>query len=413
MLREMLPRLALICCGRGAGFESIQFNSIQFAFLLRQQQPRTSTSTIMASYSSAASSGAPPTIDLTLEGVAEFLRSDACKSVVLLTGAGMSSGAGIPDFRSPGGMYDTLRPELITATEHQRNLMRMDPTYVVEKDMFMSNPFPYLEVRRPFIVGTLEEKWKATIAHRFVELLERHGKLKRLYTQNIDGLDFQCAGIPPEKIVAVHGSIGEVACESCGAPCDAASFVEKVRTQIKDIYDGQGPSGAPEESRPILCEKCGRPTVKPTTVLFGGQLPARFFSCMEADLRGSADSAEEGGGEDDDDDSGGGYEGGAAAARTSTTTGGPDLLIVAGTSLVVSPANFVAQDVPDRTVRLVVNREAVGQELGIRYGGDATRDVFAQGDCDDVFLKLIDLLGWRSDLLASQASLPEASKAKL
>ena len=97
MLREMLPRLALICCGRGAGFESIQFNSIQFAFLLRQQ-PRTSTSTIMASYSSAAHLVLP---DHRLDrGRRGFLEA-ACKSVVLLTGA-MSSGAGIPDFRSPG-----------------------------------------------------------------------------------------------------------------------------------------------------------------------------------------------------------------------------------------------------------------------------------------------------------------------
>lgn len=48
-----------------------------------------------------------------------------------------------------GGMYDTLRPELITATEKQRELMRRDPTYVVEKDMFLANQFPYLEVGAP------------------------------------------------------------------------------------------------------------------------------------------------------------------------------------------------------------------------------------------------------------------------
>ena len=288
----------------------------------------------------------------------------------------MSSGAGIPDFRSPGGMYDTLRPELITATEQQRDLMRMDPTYVVEKDMFFANQFPYLEVRRPFIMGTLESKWKATIAHRFVELLARHGKLTRLYTQNIDGLDFQCEGIPAEKIVAVHGSIGEVACEACGVPCDREVFVEKVRSQIKDIYGSDG-DAAPAESREIRCEACGKPTVKPTTVLFGGQLPERFFACMAQDL---------------------------------PTT---DLLIIAGTSLVVSPANFVARDVPSKTIRLVVNREKVGSELGIRFGERARRDVFAQGDCDDVFLRLVDLLGWRSELLASAPLLPDASRAKL
>jgi hypothetical protein len=52
----------------------------------------------------------------------------------------------------------------------------------------------YLEVRRPFILGTQQHQWKATIAHRFVELLEKNtNKLTRVYTQNIDGLDFQCS----------------------------------------------------------------------------------------------------------------------------------------------------------------------------------------------------------------------------
>ena len=93
--------------------------------------------------------------------------------------------------------------------------MRQDPITVVMKDMFFQNAFPYLEVRRPFILGTRARKWKATLSHRFAELLhKRTGKLTRLYTQNIDGLDYQCE-LPSDKIVAVHGSIGRVACEGC------------------------------------------------------------------------------------------------------------------------------------------------------------------------------------------------------
>ena len=60
-------------------------------------------------------------------------------------------------------MHDTLRPELITATPSQRRLMQMDPTYVVSKEIFMENAFPYLEVRRPFILGIRDRKWKPTI----------------------------------------------------------------------------------------------------------------------------------------------------------------------------------------------------------------------------------------------------------
>jgi NAD-dependent SIR2 family protein deacetylase len=51
-----------------------------------------------------------------LSGIARFITSSECSSIIFLTGAGISVSSGIPDFRSPGGMYDTLRPDLITAT---------------------------------------------------------------------------------------------------------------------------------------------------------------------------------------------------------------------------------------------------------------------------------------------------------
>ena len=129
--------------------------------------------------------GAAPDIadtsrDEALQAAAEFIASEECRSICILTGAGMSVAAGIPDFRSPGGMYATLRPELITASERQRQLMASDPTHVVKTSMFFANQFPYLEVRRPFILGTRDHLWKATMGHRFVELLHGHGKLTRL-----------------------------------------------------------------------------------------------------------------------------------------------------------------------------------------------------------------------------------------
>lgn len=64
------------------------------------------------------------------------------KRIVFLTGAGASVAAGIPDFRSPGGMYDSLQPELLTATSEQRDLMRMNPSSVVSWGIFSENQFP-------------------------------------------------------------------------------------------------------------------------------------------------------------------------------------------------------------------------------------------------------------------------------
>ena len=274
-------------------------------------------------------------------------------------------------------MYETLRPDLITATNQQRQLMQADPTYVVEKTMFLQNSFPYLEVRRPFILGTRDKKWKATIAHRFSELLHtKTGKLQRVYSQNIDGLDRQCEGIPSDKIINVHGSLDQVKCENCGAKMDFQEFCNQVESNIKDIYNTEGVN-APLESSPITCPSCGMATVKPDTVLFGSSYPEEFFVKTEIDLPQA------------------------------------DLLIVAGTSLVVSPANSIVYRVNESCKRLIVNDQPVGEELGIDYSGSSTRDYFAEGNCDEMFLCLIKELGWMDDLKALSDDLPRASQELL
>jgi NAD+-dependent protein deacetylase sirtuin 2 len=335
-----------------------------------------------------------------LAGLARLILSDECRSIAILSGAGVSVSSGIPDFRSPGGFYSTLRPELLTATPAERRLFSQDPTYVVSWQIFQHNQFPYLEVRRPFILGTQRRTWKATIAHHFASLLNsKTNKLTRIYTQNIDGLDYQLDDIPRDKIVAVHGSIATASCEGCGKAADMADFCQQLQNNIKDIYnlnndnmdEDDDTKAAPQESTPILCEHCRKPLVKPSTVLFGRNLPLEFFQRAQQDLPQL------------------------------------DVLIIAGTSLVVSPANALAYQAPDTTCRVVVNREPVGQELGIEYDDEiayastsddvsgvgngvkvsaAGRDLFAQGDCDAVFLALIQELGWMDDLWEKRHDLP-------
>ena len=121
--------------------------------------------------------------------------------------------SGIPDFRSAGvGLYDTLRPELLTASELEQALIEDDPTLALDKGMFLENPLPMLETKRSFILGTYTKKWKATLAHRFVEMLHtKLGKLTRLYTQNIDGLELQTQ-LPRDIVVPVHGTMAAAAC---------------------------------------------------------------------------------------------------------------------------------------------------------------------------------------------------------
>lgn len=214
--------------------------------------------------------------------------------------------------------------------------------------------------------------------HHFASLLHtKTNKLTRVFTQNIDGLTY-AVNLPEDKIVSVHGTIGKAGCEICGKDMDFKDFCDEVERKIKNIYS---PEFGPKESTPIHCRSCGNATVKPKTVLFGSSLPTEFFDKAAQDL---------------------------------PTT---DLLIVAGTSLVVSPANSLVYNVPSDTLRVVINDEPVGQALGIEYDMNASRDFFARGDCEKVCLDLIDELGWLADLILETDNLPETSvqliKAKM
>lgn len=284
----------------------------------------------------------------------------------------------VPDFRSAGGLYDTLQPDLLTATPSQREEMRLDPTAVFDRHLFLENPLPCLECKRPFILGTKQKKWKATLAHRFVELLhEKTGKLTRLYTQNIDGLERQCEKLPKDLVIPVHGSMDRVACElpQCQAEMDYDEFCEIFQSKIKDITGTD--DTAPPTSTPIRCEACGNYTVKPTVVLFHSPLPKIFFQRVPEDLPSA------------------------------------DMLIVIGTSLNVGPANSLVFRVPDDCLRVVVNNEPVGYRLGIDYSEEATRDFFACGSCDGILLSLMDKMGWMQDITNLSNDLPESCQELL
>jgi NAD+-dependent protein deacetylase sirtuin 2 len=316
----------------------------------------------------------PPT---SLDDVANFILSDKCQRILCLTGAGVSVASGIPDFRSSNGLYATLDATKLTATKEQMEAIEENPSFVLDQHLFNENPLPCLEVNREFILGVQDRKWKATLAHRFIELLHTKTcsgkrKLVRLYTQNIDGLEDQCTEIGHRCRIAVHGSMDEAECANCHAKMDFDHFCDLVRRQIKDIA-GQDPS-APKESRAIVCEECGHRTVKPSIVLFRSKLPDVFFNSIPGDVKDV------------------------------------DLLIIMGTSLAVAPANSIVWKIPKSAMRVLINRESVGGHLGFdRHNND--RDFFARGDCECVVLDLMEKLGWLQDLrpLLERNNLPESS----
>lgn len=310
-----------------------------------------------------------------LDRIIDRIKTGKILNIGFLTGAGISCSSGIPDFRSAGGMYDTLNPDLLTATNEEKELLRNDPVNVVNIEMFKLNQFPYLEVRRPFILGTKEKMWKPTLSHYFIKILQNKGLLKRVYTQNIDGLDYYL-DLPDDKIIPVHGTISKIECEFCKISYPFDKFCEELKSNIKDIYDST--SDSPKFSTNIVCPSCNKNGIKPSTVMYGTSLPKIFFESLEKDFPDNI-----------------------------------DLLIVVGTSLTVSPACNLVQYVNSNVPRIVINKERVGENLGLEYDNPDKEDIHMPSECDIAFLHLAMQLGFIDELQTFKKHMCEYSQSLL
>ena len=129
-----------------------------------------------------------------------------------LTGAGVSTAAGIQDFRGPKGLYVTRQ---------------YDPETVFDISAFRRDPEPFYEFTRDLlgVIDTIEP----TVTHRFLAQLEADGRLTAVVTQNIDSLH-QKAG--SQQVISVHGDYWTSHCLECGREYDLASMEKKVRTEV-------------------------------------------------------------------------------------------------------------------------------------------------------------------------------------
>ena len=187
-----------------------------------------------------------------LEGAIEEARNliDSADRVVVLTGAGISTDSGIPDFRGPKGVW-TRNPEAekMATLEH-----------------YMNDP----DVRRRSWEMKLEHTASERLpnsGHAALVALEGRGKLHTLITQNVDGLHHD-AGQNPDKVVEIHGTLREVVCMEC----DERAPMERALIRVR--------AG---ESDP-LCRSCGG-ILKSATISFGQGLVARDLSRSEEAAR--------------------------------------------------------------------------------------------------------------------------------
>jgi len=181
-------------------------------------------------------------------------RIDAARRVVVLTGAGISTESGIPDFRGPKGVW-TRNP----AAEKQSTIQH-----------YLADP----EVRKAAWRSRLDSPaWSAepNAGHRALVALERRGILHALVTQNIDELH-QRAGSSPETVVEVHGSMRRVMCWECGRRAPMEEALARVRAGEADPH----------------CPVCGG-ILKSDTISFGQALVPEVIdramaAAAEADL---------------------------------------------------------------------------------------------------------------------------------
>ena len=175
-----------------------------------------------------------PTADR-LATVARWI--DTAQRIVVLTGAGISTDSGIPDFRGPQGVW-TRNP----GAEKQSTIQN----YLADK-----------EVRKAAWRGRLEHTaWTArpNRGHEALVTLERRNKLHALITQNVDELH-QIAGNSPDKVIEVHGTIRRVMCWDCGERAPMEKALARVRAGEEDP----------------ACRSCGG-ILKSDTISFGQAL---------------------------------------------------------------------------------------------------------------------------------------------
>ncbi|KAM6032702.1 NAD-dependent protein deacetylase sirtuin-2 [Theristicus caerulescens] len=280
--------------------------------------------------------------ELTLEGVSRFLRSERCKNVVCMVGAGISTSAGIPDFRSPGtGLYANLQSYDLPY-----------PEAIFEIGFFKQHPEPFFALARELYPG----QFKPTVCHYFMRLLQEKGLLLRCYTQNIDTLE-RVAGLEPELLVEAHGTFFTSHClrPSCRQPYSLRWMRERIFSSL-----------VPK------CEKC-QSVVKPDIVFFGESLPSRFFTLLQSDFQ-KVD----------------------LLIIMGTSLQVQPFASLVGRVPTNTPRLLINKEKTGQSDPLM---SLMGFGCGMDFDSDkAYRDVAWLGECDAGCLALAELLGWKKEL---------------
>ncbi|MEM9738074.1 MAG: Sir2 family NAD-dependent protein deacetylase [Bacteroidota bacterium] len=274
-----------------------------------------------------------------LQAIAQDIKEGKTKNIVILTGAGISTNGGIPDFRSEGGFYNRVKEY------YQKKGQSMPPELKSASD-FYTNKF--LEKNPEDFYAILQRYGKLsggtpTLTHYFFTLLDQKGLLTQYYTQNVDDLEKK-AGLSGEKIYQYHGSMDGAHCMKCKRKASQEA--------MKPFYQS-GEAAMCSKLHGKICDG----VMKPNAVFFGD--PVHIDP------------------------------------NASTIAKESDLIIILGTSLRVYPFAGIPDDAPSETPRLFVTKAL---ENSVKEKFTRKHDLLVLHDCDFVIKYLIDCLGWENEI---------------
>ncbi|KAK4547453.1 hypothetical protein LTR36_001109 [Oleoguttula mirabilis] len=287
----------------------------------------------------------------TIDDAVDLLRKS--HNIMVITGAGISTSLGIPDFRSKGtGFYDKVRGLGYETGEE-----------VFDIDNFDGNPNIFYNLAGDI----LPDQQRFSPTHGFLRLLQDKSRLQTNYTQNIDNLE-RLAGIDEERLIQCHGSFATASCRKCHNEVPGEDIFGDIRAKRvarcklcaenlakqpmkkqkafklrkndwEDSSDDDSAYDVPEAG-----------VMKPDITFFGEQLPNNFFERF--------------------------------TDRDAKTV---DLVVVIGTSLKVAPVSEMPNHLPHNVPHIFISREPIKH---------VTFDIQLLGDCDHVVYELCRRAGW-------------------
>ncbi|EMD01255.1 hypothetical protein BAUCODRAFT_144801 [Baudoinia panamericana UAMH 10762] len=291
----------------------------------------------------------------TIDDAANLLRNS--NKILVITGAGISTSLGIPDFRSKGsGFYDKLQ-----------SMGYSEPEEVFDIQNFDEDPSIFYRLAGDIMPDL--NRYSPT--HAFIKLLQDKGRLQTNYTQNIDNLE-ELAGIDRSRLIQCHGSFATATCRKCGDRVAGSEIFDDIRAKrvarCKQCQNRLAERARLQQPKP----KRAKPrrydwedssnedaddaepeagVMKPDITFFGEQLNDDFFNRF--------------------------------TQRDQKET---DLVIVIGTSLQVKPVSELPQYVPAEVPLIYVSKQQIEH---INF------DIQLQGECDHVVYELCRRAGWK------------------